>query len=152
MARMGIHEILCMADFPRAKPRTQSGRFRGNILQLLHEKSFHLLLRGLEAAGLCDRLAASGPYTLLAPTDAAFRHPQADGLLRDPARLRGALSRHIVWGHLDLETIFEMGLIAPIHGPAIPADRTNARLGGAKVVHPDIEAPNGIIHGIADLL
>ena len=63
--------------------------------------SFKTLLTAVKAAGLVETLQGKGPFTVFAPTDAAFAALPAgtlDGLLKDPAALKKVLLYHVVSG------------------------------------------------------
>ena len=66
---------------------------------------FTTLARALQAAGLVDTLKGPGPFTVFAPTDAAFAKLPAgtlDALLADPAQLRAVLTYHVVPGRVTV--------------------------------------------------
>src|SRR6266404_5944316 len=83
-----------------------------NEFQLLDrlkaEGNFKTLLIALDKAGLTDTLKAAGPFTIFAPTDAAFaKLPPGvlDALMKDPAKLRRLLLYHITAGELSIKDL-----------------------------------------------
>src|SRR5689334_16498127 len=63
--------------------------------------NFTSFVAGLKAAGMTDAFTGKGPFTLLVPTDEAFRKlpPGAlDALLKDSAKLKSVLNYHVISG------------------------------------------------------
>ena len=73
-----------------------------SVMETLAEASkFKTFCEALKTAGLADKLKEKGPFTVLAPTDEAFAAiPKADlaDLMKDPEKLKGVLSNHIIPG------------------------------------------------------
>mgnify|MGYP000072947944 CR=1 FL=1 len=113
--------------------------------------SFNTLAAALKAAGLVDTLKGKGPFTVFAPTDAAFaKIPKADldALLKDKAKLTAVLTYHVVSGKVMAKDV-KAGMVKTVQG----SDLTVATMGGvtvndAKVTQTDIVADNGVIHVI----
>jgi len=117
---------------------------------------FSTLLSALSAAALTETLRGKGPFTLFAPTDAAFKKlppGTVEALLKDLPKLRSILTYHVVSGNVasndvksgDVNTLEGSAIVAAVHG-------TNITLNGAKVVKADVAASNGIIHVIDTVL
>jgi uncharacterized surface protein with fasciclin (FAS1) repeats len=112
---------------------------------------FKTLAAALTAAGLVDTLKGKGPFTVFAPTDAAFaKIPKADldALLADKAKLTAVLTYHVVSGTVMAKDV-KAGKVKSVQG----SDLTLGTMGGvtvdgAKVVQADIVADNGVIHVI----
>ena len=117
--------------------------------------NFKTLVTAIKAAGLVDTLKGSGPFTVFAPTDAAFaKIPKADldKLLADKAKLKSVLTYHVVSGKVMSKDI-KPGVVKTVQG----SDVTVATTGGvmvnnAKVVAADVPASNGVIHAIDTVL
>ena len=119
---------------------------------------FTTLVAAVQAAGLVDVLKGDGPFTVFAPTDAAFAALPAgtvESLLRPENRdqLTSILTYHVVPGKVmasDLST----GLSAnTVEGQAVTFDLSNgAMVNGANIVTPDIATSNGVIHVIDTVL
>jgi uncharacterized surface protein with fasciclin (FAS1) repeats len=113
--------------------------------------SFKTLATALQAAGLVDTLKGKGPFTVFAPTDAAFaKIPKADldALLKDKAKLTAVLTYHVVPGQVMAKDV-KAGTVKTVQGGML----TLGTMGGvtvdnAKVVQADIVASNGVIHVI----
>jgi uncharacterized surface protein with fasciclin (FAS1) repeats len=118
---------------------------------------FTTLARALQAAGLVDTLKGPGPYTVFAPTDAAFaRVPAASvgALLADKAALTRVLTYHVVPGRLTAAQVGAMPTVGTVEGGnlAITASGSTVRVNNATVVTPDVQASNGVIHVIDTVL
>ena len=113
--------------------------------------NFKTLAAALTAAGLIDTLKGKGPFTVFAPTDAAFaKVPKADldALLANKAKLTSVLTYHVVAGKVMAADV-KAGKVKTVQG----SDLTVTTAGGvmvdqAKVTATDIVADNGVIHVI----
>lgn len=114
--------------------------------------NFSTLTNAIKAAGLVDTLKAAGPYTVFAPTDAAFRKlaPGAiEALLKDQAKLRSILEYHLVMGKIMAKDVTTRDTKSVQGGMLKFANTAGVvTVDEAKVVQFDIEASNGVIHGI----
>ena len=115
--------------------------------------SFKTLAAALEAAGLIDALAGEGPFTVFAPTDAAFaKLPEGtvEMLLKpeNKDKLIAVLTYHVVPGAVDAAAVVKLDMAKTINGEAveISADSGAVMINNATVVKADIGASNGIIH------
>ncbi len=116
---------------------------------------FSTLVTAVTEAGLVETLEGDGPFTVFAPTNAAFEAlPEGtlETLLEDPeGALTDILLLHVIDGAVDAEAaIAAAGTnVETLGGPvAVALEGDNLTVGGATVVTPDIEACNGIIHVI----
>ncbi len=113
--------------------------------------TFTTLAAALDAAGLVSTLQGEGPFTVFAPTDAAFRKLPAgtvEALLANPEELKRVLTYHVVAGKVTAAqamTLTEAGTVAGIKAP-IQVRNGSVYVGGAKVTTADVQASNGIIH------
>jgi len=120
--------------------------------------SFQTLLQAATAAGLVDTLKGAGPFTVFAPTDAAFAALPAgtlDALLKDPAKLKDILLYHVVPGKVTADQVVKLTTAATAEGKAIKItvkDGTVYLNDTVKVVTTDIPASNGVIHVIDAVL
>ncbi len=117
--------------------------------------SFKTLAQALTAAGLIDTLKGPGPFTVFAPTDAAFaKLPKGtvENLLKPENReaLRRILTSHVVAGRVGSAEVVKMTSARAVSGEtlAIAARGGTVLVGGARVVKTDIPASNGVIHVI----
>ena len=118
--------------------------------------NFTTLIGALQSASFIDTLRTAGPYTLFAPTDAAFRRiePGAlDALLKDPERLYTFLAHHVVAGTLALADV-SSGAIKTIGGASLVAARAGREVfvNGVSISRADIAASNGIMHVIDEVI
>ena len=119
---------------------------------------FTTLARALQAAGLVDALKAPGPFTVFAPTDAAFaKVPEAtlNALLADPARLRAVLTYHVVQGRVLAADVVRMQSANTLQGEAIRISATGGTVrlnASSTVTRTDIAASNGVIHVLDTVL
>ncbi len=113
--------------------------------------SFKTLATALTAAGLIDTLKGPGPFTVFAPTDAAFAKIPADqlqALLKDKAKLTAVLTYHVVAGKV-LSTNVKAGMVPTVQGSSLTVTTDGGvKVDGAKVTAVDIVADNGVIHVI----
>lgn len=116
---------------------------------------FKTLLAAAEAAGLVATLQSAGPFTVFAPSDAAFGNlPEGtvEGLLQDPARLAEILKYHVVSGRIGAADVLAAGAATPttVQGQRLDVRVVDGKVmvDGATVVQADVEASNGVIHVI----
>ncbi|WP_414623140.1 fasciclin domain-containing protein [Calothrix sp. CCY 0018] len=121
--------------------------------------SFTMLTKALQAAGLVDTLKGNGPFTVFAPSDAAFAKLPQDAvqdLLKPENKevLVKILSYHVVPGRV-LSTDLKSGEVRSVEGGPISVKvdpATGVQVNDATVVQPDIKASNGIIHVIDNVI
>jgi uncharacterized surface protein with fasciclin (FAS1) repeats len=115
--------------------------------------SFSTLVTALQQAGLVDTLKGAGPFTVFAPTDAAFgKIPKRDldALLADKARLAQVLTYHVVAGKLTAAEVVKLDGAKTVEGSSLAVKTSDAgvTVDGATVVKTDVMASNGVIHVI----
>ena len=114
--------------------------------------SFNTLIAALNAAGLADTLKGSGPFTVFAPTDAAFAKLPAgtvEALLKDLPKLRAILTYHVVAGQVLAKDVVKLTSAKTLQGQSLAIDtREGVMVDGARVVQADVLASNGVIHVI----
>jgi len=128
-----------------------------NIIDVAREAgSFTTLLAAIEAAGLTATLEGEGPFTVFAPTDAAFAALPAgtvEGLLADPEALTAVLTYHVVAGKAVAADVTGLDSVTTLQGGSLPVSTTDGvKIGGATVVAADVMASNGVIHVIDAVL
>ena len=111
------------------------------------------LVQAVTAAGLAETLSGPGPFTVFAPTNAAFEALPAgtlDTLLADPTgQLANILKLHVVSGAVDSQAAIAAagGTVETLGGPvSVSLSGDQLMVGGATVTTADIEASNGVIH------
>jgi transforming growth factor-beta-induced protein len=129
-----------------------------NIVQTaLAAGQFTTLASLLTKAGLVDTLSTSGPFTVFAPTDAAFaKVPKAtlDALAANPAQLKSVLLYHVVPGQVTAAEVVKLTSAKTLDGRsvAIKVVDGSVYVDQAKVTTPDVTASNGVIHVIDSVL
>lgn len=117
--------------------------------------NFKTLATALGAAGLVDTLKGKGPFTVFAPSDAAFaKIPKADldALLKDKAKLTSVLTYHVVAGKVMAADV-KAGKVKTVQGSELTVTTTGGvMVDGAKVSATDIVADNGVIHVIDSVI
>jgi uncharacterized surface protein with fasciclin (FAS1) repeats len=112
----------------------------------------HPRAAALQQAGLVDTLKGKGPYTVFAPTDAAFAKipkDQLDALLADKAKLTKVLTYHVVPGTVMAKDV-KPGSVRTVEGSSVMvrADGGKVMVDNATVTATDVKADNGVIHVI----
>ena len=117
--------------------------------------SFKTLAAALQAAGLVETLKGAGPFTVFAPTDAAFAKLPAgtvETLLKpeNKEQLRRVLTYHVVPGKVGAAEVTKMNSAKAVSGDTIKIAAKNGKVmvNNASVVTPDVGASNGVIHVI----
>jgi uncharacterized surface protein with fasciclin (FAS1) repeats len=118
--------------------------------------SFNTLVAAVKAAGLADTLKGAGPFTVFAPTDAAFAKLPAgtvDALLKDIPKLKKILTYHVVSGKVMASDVIKLKSAATVEGSNVKIDASNGvKINDSKVTTPDVAADNGVIHIIDTVL
>lgn len=124
------------------------------------DESFSTLVQAIEAAGLTETLAAEGPYTVFAPTNEAFEAlPEGtlDQLLMPENQdlLTQVLTYHVVPAEVASADI-TAGPVETVAGSevtlAVDEATGGVMVNEAMVVTPDVQASNGVIHAIDQVL
>jgi len=121
--------------------------------------SFGTLATALTAAGLVDTLKSEGPFTVFAPTDAAFAKLPAgtvESLLKpeNKAQLTAILTYHVVSGKVMAADVVKLTSATTVNGAdvAIKVTDGTVSVNDATVTATDIAASNGVIHVIDTVL
>jgi uncharacterized surface protein with fasciclin (FAS1) repeats len=119
--------------------------------------NFKTLTKLVKRAGLAGTLAQPGPYTVFAPTDAAFaKVPKRTlkALLRSRAKLRAVLLYHVAAGRLPAADVVERSSVKTLNGARVRISVRDADVfvDKAQVTTPDVMASNGVIHVIDRVL
>jgi uncharacterized surface protein with fasciclin (FAS1) repeats len=115
--------------------------------------SFNTLVTAVTAADLVGTLSSEGPFTVFAPTDAAFAALPAgvlDALLlpENKAVLAQILTYHVVAGKVMAADVTD-GDVATVEGQTVKLSTMGGvTVNGAKVIQADVTADNGVIHAI----
>ena len=142
--------ITAVADHHGMKPKTV------NIVDTaVAAGDFTTLAAALDAAGLVSTLQGDGPFTVFAPTDAAFSKLPAgtiENLLKPENRdqLIAILTYHVVPGKVMASDVVNLSQATTVNGAdvAIEVVGSSVRINDATVVATDVAASNGVIHVI----
>jgi len=111
------------AAAPSSMPPASAAAMTKDIVQTATEAgSFTTLLTAVKAAGLVETLQGEGPFTVFAPTDAAFAALPAgtlDGLLKDPAALKKILLYHVVSGSVASDKVVGLTSATSVEGSPV---------------------------------
>ena len=118
---------------------------------------FDTLVSLLDKAGLVATLDGKGPFTVFAPTDAAFaKVPKStlDALGNDPEQLKAVLLYHVAAGKLTAKKVVKRSSIKTVNGASVKVRVTKkgVKVNNARVVKADVKASNGVIHVINKVL
>jgi uncharacterized surface protein with fasciclin (FAS1) repeats len=132
--------------------------FETSIIDVLSDHGeFETFLTALQTAGFDQALAVDGPYTVFAPTDAAFEalpEGQLEALLQDPEALAGLLGYHLVPGEYDTGVLEQTSMLESAFGEALQVTAGDGviQINSATVVDAGNAADNGIIHAVDEVL
>jgi uncharacterized surface protein with fasciclin (FAS1) repeats len=117
---------------------------------------FSTLVTAIKAAGLVDTLSGTGPFTVFAPSNAAFaKIPKAtlDSVLADKAKLTSILTYHVVAGKVMSKDVATMTEATSVEGSMLKINtKDGVMINDAKVTTADLECSNGVIHVIDTVL
>lgn len=121
--------------------------------------SFNTLAAALKAADLVQTLKGAGPFTVFAPTDAAFAKLPAgtvENLLKpeNKAQLIAVLTYHVVPGSVMAAQVVSLKEAKTVNGQSVRISTMGGtvKIDGATVVQTDIRASNGVIHVIDSVI
>ena len=147
-----------VAGLATARTAAPVAKAEGDIVQTaVASGQFKTLAKLLTRAGLVSALEQPGPFTVFAPTDAAFKKvPKTtlDALLRNKAKLKAVLLYHVLSGKVTAADVVHLTAAKTLNGKAvrIRVAGSNVFVNKAKVTTPDVMASNGVIHVINRVL
>jgi uncharacterized surface protein with fasciclin (FAS1) repeats len=124
----------------------------------MSDPQFSTLVKAIKAAGLVSTLQGPGPFTVFAPTNAAFaKIPKAklNAVLADKATLTKILTYHVLPARIPASAV--VGMSGPasqktVEGSTVRVSPKPPMVNNAKIIKTDIMASNGIIHVIDTVL
>ena len=137
-----------------ALPAMAGGMSKDIVDTAVGAGDFGTLVAAVQAAGLVDTLKGDGPFTVFAPTDAAFAalpEGTVETLLKpeNKDQLIAILTYHVVSGKVMSTDLMDDMKAATVQGGEITIDLDNGvMINDASVAAADIEASNGVIHVI----
>ncbi|MEG4959538.1 MULTISPECIES: fasciclin domain-containing protein [unclassified Microcoleus] len=118
--------------------------------------SFQTLVTAVQVANLVDALKSPGPFTVFAPTDDAFAKlppGTVTTLVQNVPQLTRILMFHVVSGKFMKADLAKLGFVTSLEGSPIKIDCLDGfEVKNATVVAADIEADNGVIHVIDNVI
>jgi uncharacterized surface protein with fasciclin (FAS1) repeats len=149
-----------------AAPAAPSAASAGNcVVVASSNKNFSTLVALVKQAGLVKTLSGKGPFTIMAPTNAAFAKLKRTApdtftaVTTDKALLTKVLTYHVIPGKVPATAAVAVakknGSVKTVQGERIKLSLKGASLflnGNAKVIAPNVACSNGIIHGINNVL
>ncbi|MBC7544524.1 MAG: fasciclin domain-containing protein [Candidatus Sericytochromatia bacterium] len=130
-----------------------------NIVEVAQgNPNFSTLVSAIQAADLAETLKGAGPFTVFAPTNAAFDKLPAgalQALLQDKQKLRAVLLLHVIKGKVTAaEAMKKSGAVSTVQGQNVTLRTEGGKvmINNATVITPDIAASNGVIHVIDAVL
>ena len=157
LAVLGLFVAACGGDAEETTTTTAPAALKDIVDTAVEAGSFTTLVTAVEAAGLVDTLKGEGPFTVFAPTDAAFAAlPEGalDDLLADIPALTDVLLYHVVPGRVMAADVVNLSSATTVQGSdlTITVEDGAVMIDDALVVTADIEASNGVIHVIDAVL
>jgi len=158
MALAAVGALSLSAIAPVASMASATRAAKPNIVQTaVAAGQFKTLVKLVKQAGLAGTLQGKGPFTVFAPTDAAFaKVPKSTlaALAKDKAKLRAVLLYHVAKGKLTAGKVVKLRSIKTLNGQSLKVrvNHGTVTIGGARVVTADIGASNGVIHVINTVL
>ena len=147
---------LAVQNAPAKAPASTNAAAQATIVETaVAAGNFKTLVAAVQAAGLVDTLNGKGPFTVFAPTDAAFAKLPAGTLemLLKPenkAKLAAILTYHVVPGSVKAADVVKLKYAGTVNGQRvdIKVDGAKVTVDGAAVTATDIACSNGVIHVI----
>jgi len=144
---------LVVAPIASASAQMAAPATKDIVTTAVENGSFKTLAAALQAAGLVATLQGPGPFTVFAPTDAAFAKLPAgtvEALLKDKAKLTAILTYHVVAGKVEAKDVVKLTSAATVNGASVTVKVVNGKvmINNATVTAADVQASNGVIHVI----
>jgi uncharacterized surface protein with fasciclin (FAS1) repeats len=143
--------------FTVANAAAKSAAAKDIVATAIGAGQFNTLVAAVKAAGLVEALQGKGPFTVFAPTDAAFAKLPAgtvEGLLKDPKALANILLYHVVPGAVKAAAVKDGLTAKTLQGAPVTFKVLDgkAMIDGANIVATDVMASNGVIHVIDSVI
>jgi len=150
--------VAALAAAPLGSTAGGSTRASGDLVATATAAGkFTTLTMLLKRAGLVSALKQPGPYTVFAPTDAAFKKvpkKTLTALLANKAKLKAVLLYHVVSGKVTAADVVKLHSAKTLNGKKVRIHVANSTVfvNNAKVVKADVMATNGVIHVVNRVL
>ena len=130
-----------------------------NIVEIASaNKDFSTLVAAVVAGGLAETLSGTGPFTVFAPTNAAFAKLPAgtvEELIKpeNKEKLVAILTYHVIAGNAMSTDLSDGQLIKTVNGQEVKVSiGDSVKVDGATVIAPNLKASNGVIHVIDSVI
>ena len=161
IAVLAASAVLATTGIASASTTAPHARTSQNIVQVASgAPQFSTLVSLIKKAGLVKTLSGKGPFTVLAPTNAAFaKVPKAtlNEIASNKAMLTKVLTYHVIAGKAPASAVVKLNgkNVKTVEGSTIAVSVKNGKVylnGKTKVTKTDIMASNGVIHQINQVL
>lgn len=163
LASNGVVHVIDKVILPAAMTMPAPTPSAGSIVAVAQgNPDFSILVEAVIAADLADTLVSGGPFTVFAPTNAAFAellgelHTTKEALLANTELLKAVLLYHVVEGKVEAANVPLNSAIPTVGGGTISINDhfviTDARHRGSQIIATDVQADNGVIHVINKVL
>ena len=137
----------------KAAAPTPAAAVQDLVATAIGADQFKTLVAAVQAAGLVDALQGKGPFTVFAPTEAAFAAlppGTVEGLLKDPKALGDILLYHVLSGAVKAESVKDGLSVNTLQGSPVIFSVKDGKpmINDANIVATDVMASNGVIHVI----
>lgn len=146
-----VLSLAAVCLFSTATGYAQGSDKQADTVTEMVKKGFNTFVAALSKTDYLGKVA-SGTYTVLAPTDVAFRDKpkvELDALLADKEKLSALIANHLVEGKVSSSDL-KNGEVKTVGGTTVKAKEVDGKLkiGSATLVKLDIASKNGVIHGL----
>ena len=153
----GLAALALAAAPASARPATAAAAKPNIVETAVAAGNFTTLVSLVKQAGLAETLSGKGPFTVFAPTDAAFKkvpNKTLKALGKDKAKLKAVLLYHVAAGRLAAERVVKRSSIKTLNGKRVQirVRDQNVFVNKSRVVTPDVRTSNGIIHAVNRVL
>jgi uncharacterized surface protein with fasciclin (FAS1) repeats len=158
LALLLVIVVAALAAAPLGSTTVTGTRESGDVVATaIAAGKFTTLTKLLKRAGLVSALKQPGPYTVFAPTDAAFKKvpkKTLKALLANKAKLKAVLLYHVVGGRVTAADVVKLRSAKTLSGKKvrIRVSGRNVFVNTSKVVKADVMATNGVIHVVNRVL
>ena len=145
----GLAALALAAAPANARPATAAPAKPNIVETAVAAGNFTTLVSLVKQAGLAETLSGTGPYTVFAPTDAAFKKVPKKTLTalgKDKAKLKAVLLYHVAAGRLAAKRVVKQSSIKTLNGKRVQirVRGRNVFVNRSKVVTADVRTSNGI--------
>lgn len=130
-----------------------------NIIEKLQsDQKFSTFAKAITDAGLVETLGGTGPFTILAPTNEAFKKVPESTMINlakpeNQSRFAEFMNYHIISGKVTSEELAKLTSVKTLQGLEVKIDNDNGlKIDNSKMQARNIQANNGLIHALDTVL